>query len=252
LKRKLFFFFSFQILWSGQIFAETSCQAIDFLCTRLNFTDQECSYCQQKDPASSIEYALNQAGFERVRLHTSREGHCYGVSLLFIEYLVTHPPKKEDSCSAILNGFQKENWQKRAHDYSMNQDADYALPPSERPLCLNTSAIEQFFQTLIHVAPNRHLFTLLSDPDPNHYALTQENILRILEQMNDQAIFMAYGQENRANHSVVICTYPEKILIFDSQKGLFAYPDLKTLSFCAEKVWKHGRFHWAVGFSKKS
>lgn len=231
---------------------------IDFYKSYTNFTDLHCPYCQTNDSGKAVEDLLHQAGFEKKpNVFHSRIGHCFGASVLFVKTLLEQPELFSKNCQEIVTEiFFSINAREQMHSYSINQMKDYLLPiefqdsrsHSFYPIGENSRAAKAYYEALIEHPVSRYLFTTLQDRDPKHFVFEQEALLRILQQMPNQAAIIGFQCKDGARHVAALCTHPTKLLVYDADSGLFQFTDLESMSEVIAKVWKDYRFMQAVMF----
>ncbi len=212
---------------------------VDFDRSQLNFDSKDCYYCH-------IGESLQKAGFEKKWVDQPK-AHCFGSTLLFIEYFLHHPQNINSSCSEILSAITNDpSFEERAHSFSVNQHSFYRLNDSNDPLELNPAAMKTYFLALIGASPSDYQFVPLSAEQAN---IDTTVVYAALEELPQKLIMIGYTGSEGNNHCIAVSTYQEKLFVFDFNKGMYEFPDLETLSCAIGKVQKDCRFRWLVTFS---
>jgi hypothetical protein len=212
----------------------------------LNFSSKECSGCKNRDFGLPIEESLRQAGFTWKEPLFKSEGHCGGITLLFIKHLLNHPPSSNDSCKNILIDFQNKTYlQSEAHALHMHQLPGY-VPFKE--IQENPELGKLFFSTLIGAAAKSFFILPPSEKgkEPKFEAIS---IYTTLKNLSGQILFVDYYNVNtKSGHVVAIYSHPEKPLFFDSNLGLFKFDNLESLSQHLEQYLQNCSLSYMVTF----
>lgn len=212
---------------------------VDFERKRLNISSRNCHYCQHYEQ-------LKRSYFEK-RWPDQPSGHCFGSSLFFIQYLLTHQESLSHSCSAILSHIQNEpNFEELVHSFSMNQSFFYLFNGLQDPLELNPELMKGYFFALVGIKPSEYYFLPRS---VYNAAFDKASVYVTLKSLPDQLIMVCYSTNEGISHCIAVSTRAEKLFIFDPNLGMYQFPDLETLSWNAERVLRDYRFRWLAAFS---
>ena len=223
---------------------------IDFERRILNFYDNTCSYCQdlKKPTLFHFEEKLRQSHFIK-KTPTKPKAHCWGTTLFFVEQLISHPELLTSSCADILSEISNApDFEEKVHSFSMNQHPYYSFQSSNTPLELHPDAMKLFFQVLLEKSPSSYFFLPLS---VDKAQIDPVSIYATLKSLPNQLIIVGYCNEsanNIGNHCIVISTHSKKLFVFDSNLGIYHFPDLETLSQDTGNVLKGKRFRWLAAF----
>lgn len=208
----------------GLLFATfISTAPVDFCPAYLNFSNKECFYCQIGDVGLDLEERLRRAGFRKKDTIFQSAGHCLGVSLLFIEYILADPPKESDSCAKILDLFLHQVSQERAHHLQVNQPGYYVDCLKNTWVPIDPASARTCFEVLVGSAVEKYQY-LRKEASRNQIDWKGEVILVGLSDV-----------EAKTPHCFVVYTGEKKILLFDANEGLFEFADLEMLQFSEEE-----------------
>jgi hypothetical protein len=212
---------------------------IDYERKRINLNSRDCPYCQHSEQ-------LKHFHFEK-RWPDQPKAHCFGSTLFLIQYLLAHPQSMTHSCTEILSEIQNEsNFEEMVHSFSMNQHSYYAFKNSHDPLELNPELMKDYFLALTGTKPSA--YHVLPLPAVNA-TFDKTTIYATLKRLPNQLIMIGYTDKEGYNHCIAVSTQPQKLFVFDSNLGIYQFPDLETLSWSSEKVLRDCRFRWLAAFS---
>lgn len=225
----------------------------DFAIRTLNFRNTDCKYCQ--NPGTSSRYNPHD---ELAKLHFKKikdeqpSAHCWGVSLLFIKQLLNSPQLFEQSCTYILSVISKTpKFKEQAHFFSLDQYPYYQLGDSKHPLQFDVEAMKLFFLALLKKQPSSYLFLPFYE---KNNCMDEVSMFATLKSLPNQLILLTYSNADlKSNgdvisHCIVISTHPDKYFLFDSNLGIYEFPDLETLSHAIGNVKKIRRLRCLVSF----
>jgi hypothetical protein len=229
---------------------------VDFEDKILNFYDKTCSYCQDHKKSSqfNFEERLNQFNFKKKWLNQPK-AHCFGTTLFFIQYILSKPQVMMHACADIFSEISNaSDFEEKVHFFSMNQHTYYIFQDLEIPLELNPVAMKQYFKIILEKSPSDYFFLPLS---ADNAIIEQASIYATLKNLPDKLIIVGYSKENIekskifCNHCIAISTHLEKLFVFDSNFGMYHFPNLETLSRDLGEILKNLRFRWLVAFPLK-
>jgi len=204
----------------------------------LNISSANCHYCHHSEQ-------LKRFHFEK-RWPDQPAAHCFGATLFLIQYLLTHPQSMTHSCAEILFEIQNEsNFEEIVHFLSMHQHSYYTFKGKPDPLELNPEWMKDYFLALIGTKPSEYYVLSLA---ADNAVFDKATIYDTLKSLPNHLIMIGYTDKNGYNHCIAVSTQAEKLFVFDSNLGMYQFPDLETLSWNSERVLKECRFRWLAAF----
>jgi hypothetical protein len=211
---------------------------IDYERRTLNINSRNCRFCQSSEKLKQFHL--------KKKWPDQPEAHCFGSTLFLIQYLLAHPQSITHSCKEILSEIQNEsNFEELVHSFSMNQHSYYAIEDSQDPLELNPQSMKDYFRALIGTEPSAYHVLPVSAV---HAAFDKATIYATLKSLPNQLIMIGYTDKKSYNHCIAVSTQPQKLFVFDSNLGMYQFPDLETLSWSSDKVLKECKFRWLATF----
>lgn len=222
----------------------------------LNFPGSACPDCQNGDPGKEVEDRLIEAHFQKIKTGPILQGHCFGASVIFAQYiLLTHPLSPSDSCAQILSEISnRPDFMHRVHAYSVNQPYNYLEPFASLPsgktenfMHLNPAAMRDFLSLLVEHPVEDYYFLHHSQADPSQFDSVA--IYATLRALPHKVSLISYTNKEGFHHCIAVYTHPQKLLVFDSNQGLYQFSDLETLSWVFGRFLQGSKFRWIASFS---
>lgn len=222
---------------------------LNFELAYINFSENE--YIEDSNLHTDLESRLQKHGFQKLDKRPKPQAHCYGISLVFTQYLLNHPQFASYTCKNILSQMQNDPlFAQKAHLYSSHQHAWYYKEHSY-PLELFPSDMKDYFYLLLGEIPSDYYSIPIVED--KHAVMDKVSIYATLKNLPNKVLVVGLMEmkEDHYKHCIVVCTHPDKLLVLDPNYGLFEYPDLETLSYATEKALKEYEFRFLAVFPLK-
>lgn len=216
--------------------------------TYFNFSDKDCLFCQIEDGGNDLEERLRQGGFSKQTFVSRCPGHCMGINLLFIEYLLSDPPIQTETCEEIFLRFQNSTFSKqKAHHLQVNQPGYYRNFIENKSVLGDPPSAKAAFEILVGSPPEAYYHIPLQERQEARFHRVL--FYQALKALQGQTILVALvDEEEKRPHCFVIYAEADKILTFDPNQGLREFVDFETLSYFYEKAFAKERFSFLLSF----